>query len=206
MDNKTQAFLTAMEAKLGYELTVVQGCYNAGAVSASAGTHDGGGVVDLGCAWDHQRKVRAARELGGFASFTPDLPAGVWASTSISALRDHGRLAPREPRRRWQASPSTATRPEGNGLAGNAVDRTWPPTDPSVTFHSPGGRRSRAAPSRPGSPAPATPSRRRSTTSARTAALLDDADADTHGRQEPDRRSPEAARAGDRGPGDPPKR
>jgi hypothetical protein len=128
MDNKTQAFLKAMEAKLGYDLTVVQGCYNAGGVSASAGTHDAGGVVDL-VAWDHQRKVRAARELGGFAWYRPDLP-GVWGEHIHLGVRSHGRLSPAA---KAQQADFDAD-PARNGLAGNAVDRTWHPT-PSVTFH-----------------------------------------------------------------------
>ena len=66
MDEKTKAFVQAMEAKLGYPLTIVQGCYNRGGVSASAGTHDLGGVVDL-VPWDFENKVKVARELGAFA-------------------------------------------------------------------------------------------------------------------------------------------
>jgi hypothetical protein len=127
MDRKTQAFLKAMEDKLGYPLTVVQGCYNAGAVSASAGTHDGGGVVDL-VSWDAKRKVRAARELGAFAWFRPDLP-GVWGEHIHLGVRAHGRLSPAA--KAQQADFDGA--PPRNGLAGKAVDRTWHP-DPAVTF------------------------------------------------------------------------
>jgi hypothetical protein len=127
MDRKTMAFLQAMEAKLGYPLTVIQGCYNAGAVSASAGTHDGGGVVDL-VSWDARRKVRAARELGAFAWFRPDLP-GVWGEHIHLGVRDHGRLSPaaKSQQTAYDADPAR------NGLASNAMDRTWHP-DPSVTF------------------------------------------------------------------------
>lgn len=127
MDKKTQAFLRAMEQRLGYELTIVQGSYNAGGVSASAGTHDGGGVVDL-VSWDHRRKVRVARELGAFAWFRPDLP-GVWGEHVHLGIRDHGRLssAAKAQQAGFDADPAR------NGLANNAVDRTWHP-DPSVTF------------------------------------------------------------------------
>ena len=127
MDRKTQAFLQAMEQRLGYDLTVIQGCYNPGGVSASAGTHDGGGVVDL-VSWDHRRKVRVARELGAFAWFRPDLP-GVWGEHVHLGIRDHGRLSPaaKEQQVCYDADPAR------NGLANNALDRTWHP-DPSVTF------------------------------------------------------------------------
>ena len=127
MDRKTMAFLQAMEARLGYPLTVIQGCYNAGAVSASAGTHDGGGVVDL-VSWDARRKVRVARELGAFAWFRPDLP-GVWGEHIHLGVRSHGRLssAAKAQQSAYDGDPAR------NGLASNAVDRTWHP-DPSVTF------------------------------------------------------------------------
>lgn len=127
MDKKTQAFLQAMEQRLGYELTIVQGSYNGGAVSASAGTHDGGGVVDL-VSWDHRRKVRVARELGAFAWFRPDLP-GVWGEHIHLGIRDHGRLS--SAAKAQQAGFDSD--PARNGLANNAIDRTWHP-DPSVTF------------------------------------------------------------------------
>lgn len=130
MDNKTKAFLEAMEERLGYELTVVQGCYNAGGVSASAGTHDGGGVVDL-AAWDHERKVRVARELGAFAWFRPDLP-GVWGEHIHLGIRNHGRLAPaaQAQQRDYDAKPPR------NGLASHASDNTWHPSPP-VEFKYP---------------------------------------------------------------------
>lgn len=127
MDRKTMAFLKAMEAKLGYPLTVVQGCYNPGGVSASAGTHDGGGVVDL-VSWDAKRKVKVARELGAFAWFRPTLP-GVWGEHIHLGIRSHGRLSPAA---KNQQSAFDGD-PARNGLASNLVDRTWRP-DPLVTF------------------------------------------------------------------------
>ncbi len=127
MDRKTMAFLQAMEQKLGYDLTVIQGSYNGGGVPASAGTHDGGGVVDL-VSWDHKRKVRVARELGAFAWFRPDLP-GVWGEHVHLGIRSHGKLsdAAKSQQADFDANPAR------NGLANNAVDRTWRP-DPLVTF------------------------------------------------------------------------
>lgn len=66
VDWHTKAALLKAERLLGYELSIVQGSYNRG-VSASAGTHDGGGVVDL-LEWDWPNKVRALR-LAGFAAW-----------------------------------------------------------------------------------------------------------------------------------------
>lgn len=142
MDNKTAAFLQAMEAELGYELTVLQGCYNPGGVAASGGTHDGGGVVDL-AAYDWQRKVRVARKLGAFAWHRPALP-GVWGEHIHLGIRDHGRLSSAA---RAQQVDYDATPPR-NGLADHAPDLTWHPKPP-VTFRYP--------PPKPPKPKPLTP-------------------------------------------------
>ena len=62
-------------------ITVVQGSYNAGGVGASAGTHDGGGALDVsvnrGCGLHHRATVRALREVGFAAWYRPTIP-GVW--------------------------------------------------------------------------------------------------------------------------------
>ena len=80
VDWKTRAALEEAQALLGYPLTVVQGSYHQG-VSASAGTHDGGGVVDL-LAWDWQRKVKALRKVGSRRGTAPRSAAsGARAST-----------------------------------------------------------------------------------------------------------------------------
>lgn len=78
VDWLTKSALLEAERRLGYPLTITQGSYNAGRVSASAGTHDGGGVVDL-AAYDYQRKVRVLRSLGFAAWHRPERP-GVWGA------------------------------------------------------------------------------------------------------------------------------
>lgn len=114
VDKKTRAFLLQMEARLGYQLTIVQGSYNHG-VSASAGTHDRGGVVDL-APYDFHRKVKVAADLGAFVWHRPYL-AGVWGEHIHLGIRDHGNLAPAAQRQQadWDA------RPPRNGLASHAV-------------------------------------------------------------------------------------
>jgi hypothetical protein len=62
LDRRTAALLTVCEEELGYQLTVVQG-YNPGGVNASAGTHDGIGVVDL-APFDWRNKVKVTRKHG----------------------------------------------------------------------------------------------------------------------------------------------
>jgi hypothetical protein len=47
-NQRTINAILAAEQILGFELRLTQGSYNKGAVSASAGTHDGGGVGDVG--------------------------------------------------------------------------------------------------------------------------------------------------------------
>lgn len=130
MDEKTKAFLEQMEARLGYELTVLQGSYNPGGVGASGGTHDEGGVVDL-APYDGARKVRVARELGAFAWLRPDLP-GVWGEHIHLGIRNHGNLADAAiaQQRDYDADPPR------DGLAGHAIDKTWHP-EPPVTFKYP---------------------------------------------------------------------
>lgn len=142
MDKKTQSFLVAMEAELGYELTVLQGCYNVGGVAASAGTHDGGGVVDL-APYDWENKVRVGRKLGGFGWHRPALP-GVWGEHIHIGIRNHGRLSPsaQSQQRDYDATPPR------DGLALHGLDNTWHPSPP-VTFRYP--------PPKPPKPEPLTP-------------------------------------------------
>lgn len=75
LDNASIASLKQAEAKLGYELTIVQGI---GGAQASAGTHLEGRAVDL-AAWDQARKVRVLKDLGWAAWFRPERP-GVWGA------------------------------------------------------------------------------------------------------------------------------
>lgn len=66
--------------RLGGNLVVVQGSYHRG-VAASAGTHDGGGVLDFSVRGLNQRgingRVKALRTVGFAAWYRPPL-AGVW--------------------------------------------------------------------------------------------------------------------------------
>lgn len=72
---RTHAMLLEAEERLGYNLTVVQGSYHEG-VGASAGTHDGGGAVDLTAA-DWAKKVRVLRRVG-FAAWHRTAIPGTW--------------------------------------------------------------------------------------------------------------------------------
>lgn len=114
VDNLTDAALRECERRLGYPLTIVQGSYNAGRVTASAGTHDGGGVVDL-APWDWRRKVRVLRDVGFAAWHRPAIP-GLWGEHIHAVLMSNKKLA-------TSAAVQVSDYKQGrNGLANNAPD------------------------------------------------------------------------------------
>lgn len=119
VDQMTKQALQAVEKKLGYTLTILQGSYHKG-VGASAGTHDGGGVVDL-APYDHVRKVRAARQVGFAAWYRPAIP-GVWPNHIHMVLIGNARLAP------IAASQVIDYRNHRSGLKGHVHDPTWHPS------------------------------------------------------------------------------
>jgi hypothetical protein len=92
VDWLTRAALEDTARRLGYDLTIVQGSYNAGRVAASAGTHDGGGVVDL-APWDWENKVRELRRTGFAAWYRPAIP-GLWGAHIHAVLIGNRRLSP----------------------------------------------------------------------------------------------------------------
>jgi len=113
VDALTRAALLAVEERLGYPLTILQGSYTTG-VPASAGTHGGGGVVDL-TDWDHVRKVRELRRTGFAAWYRPEIP-GLWVAHIHAVLMGNAKLSPQA---RWQVDEYLAGR---NGLADRGPD------------------------------------------------------------------------------------
>jgi GH25 family lysozyme M1 (1,4-beta-N-acetylmuramidase) len=114
MDKWTRQALLACEDALGYTLTVTQGSFNAGRVSASAGTHDGGGVVDL-APYDWAKKVRVLREHGFAAWHRTPIP-NVWPEHIHAVLIGDTSAAPSAQRQ------VAAYRNGRNGLANNGPD------------------------------------------------------------------------------------
>lgn len=114
VDRLTKHALKRAEWILGYELSITQGSYNAGRVSASAGTHDGGGVVDLK-AWDADAKVRALRAVG-FAAWRRLPHEGPWPEHIHAVLIGNAKLSAGA---RRQVDAYLAGR---NGLANNRPD------------------------------------------------------------------------------------
>lgn len=78
LNQRTLDMLERAEARLGYPLHVIQGSYNAGGVSASAGTHDGGGALDVSATSNPSEVVRALREVG-FAAWHRLPSQGPWS-------------------------------------------------------------------------------------------------------------------------------
>lgn len=117
VDRLTQLALLLAEERLGYTLTVVQGCYNTG-VGTSAGTHDRGGVVDLAPA-DYERKVITLRRIGFAAYYRPELYRGgvrLWPAHIHAVMVGHPDLSPAAAR---QVDAYLAGR---NALADNGPD------------------------------------------------------------------------------------
>ncbi|MEV4823335.1 peptidoglycan-binding protein [Micromonospora sp. NPDC049274] len=78
---RTQAMLAEAQRLLGRTLLLEQGSYNPGGDPTSAGTHDGGGVVDIAVAGMTAARrtavVRALRRVG-FAAWVRDPSQGDW--------------------------------------------------------------------------------------------------------------------------------
>lgn len=127
MDNKTKTAVQLGEKRLGYSLTILQGCYNPGGVSQSAGTHDGGQVIDF-APFDFATKVKVFREMGWFIWHRAAIP-GVWGEHIHGGIRNGGTLSPSA---KAQQVDYDGTPPR-DGLAGHSLDPTFHP-DPPVGF------------------------------------------------------------------------
>jgi hypothetical protein len=81
LNRRTVAMIQAAEKLAGFEFPLMQGSYNKGGVTASAGTHDGGGALDVRAArlTAAQRKtaVLTLRQVG-FAAWLRTPAQGNW--------------------------------------------------------------------------------------------------------------------------------
>jgi peptidoglycan hydrolase-like protein with peptidoglycan-binding domain len=81
VNQRTRSMLAAADAKVPFSIVVSQGSYNAGGVAASAGTHDGGGAVDISVSalTSTQRwQAVAALRTVGFAAWLRTPSQGDW--------------------------------------------------------------------------------------------------------------------------------
>lgn len=77
LNQRTVNMILRAEARLGHTLNILQGSYNRGGVSASAGTHDGGGAVDFSPT-GHPREVVEQLRRSGFAAWHRLPSEGPW--------------------------------------------------------------------------------------------------------------------------------
>ena len=133
IDNRTASALKWVQRKAGIPVVVVQGSYKAGnGASASAGTHDKGGVVDCSVnGLSRKQRIRLVRALkqAGFAAWYRRPMPGVWGPHIHAVLRGHRNLAP------GAAAQVPSYDAHRNGLANNAYDRTWRPKRPRRWSH-----------------------------------------------------------------------
>lgn len=117
-NRRTERMMDEAE-RIGGNLVVTQGSYST-AVGASAGTHDGGGVLDFSVRGlsmrQINRRVRALRRVGFAAWYRPALP-GVWGPHIHAVAIGTKDLAP------IAARQVTAYKLGRDGLRGNGLDR-----------------------------------------------------------------------------------
>ncbi|RKS76719.1 hypothetical protein BZB76_2077 [Actinomadura pelletieri DSM 43383] len=101
VNTRTRRMLTEAERLLGRDLVLDQGSYDPGGDPSSAGTHDGGGVVDISVrGMSPAARVKAARALRrvGFAAWVRSPRQGDWpwhihaaaiSDTDLSAQAQH---------------------------------------------------------------------------------------------------------------------
>lgn len=134
LNRRTAAMIEQAEDVLlkGVKLDILQGSYHSG-VGASAGTHDGGGAVDI--AWPGNSRAKAlevqkALRQVGFAIWVRDDLPGVWNH------HIHG-IAIGDKQMSSGASKQIQDYYAGlNGLAGHARDSSWRP-NPIPVFSYP---------------------------------------------------------------------
>lgn len=115
LNQRTARMLADVERRLGYKLTITQGSWNPGKVSASAGVHDKGGAVDVAPGTNPAAVVLAMRRVG-FAAWHREAIPGLWGEHIHAVAIGDKTLS-------WQAVQQViAYRAGRNGLADNKPD------------------------------------------------------------------------------------
>jgi hypothetical protein len=128
-NRRTVDMIKWAEEKAGFKFVIGQGSYNTG-VSASAGTHDGGGAADFSVRdltiTQRIKMVRALKDAGFAAWYRPAIP-NIWPPHVHAVAIKDKELA-------WLARAQVADYFAGrNGLKGHAKDKTYRP-DPFVMW------------------------------------------------------------------------
>lgn len=123
LDRMTIAALLAAEKQYGRAFRLIQGSYNAGGVGASAGTHDGGGAVDLGWCIRFRKQNRCMRAYAKAAGWPRPTILGLWSR------HYHAIIIGNEKASSGAKSQVAEYRAGGDGLVGGTPDRFWRPND-----------------------------------------------------------------------------
>lgn len=119
LNKRSAKMMDEVQRGVGFRIRPTQGSYS-GSVGASAGTHNGGGAIDISVRGlttrQINRLVKRMRRVGWAAWYRPTLP-GVWSS-HVHAIALGTRDLP--PLARAQVLDYKKGR---NGLKGHAVDR-----------------------------------------------------------------------------------
>lgn len=121
-DRKTVDALEWVERKSGVTISISQGSYNPGGVSASGSTHAAGGAVDVRCAHlSFRNKVRLVRWLkrAGFAAWRRKAVPGVWGEHVHALQIQNAKLSPSAA---WQVGQFLARR---SGLSSGGWDPSY---------------------------------------------------------------------------------
>lgn len=131
-DARTVQMIRWAEKKAGFTFGIAQGSYNTG-VSASAGTHDGGGTVDFSIRNMSEHRLETmlnALKDAGFAAWHRTIDQG-FDSPHVHAVaigcKDLAPIAARQ---------VTSFDANKDGLKSNKPDKTYRP-DPKVQFSLP---------------------------------------------------------------------
>lgn len=136
VDKRTRSALEWVDRhvhkRIGKHIRMTQGSYNRGGVSASAGTHDGGGVIDLAVTGFTHREIYLINRWmrrAGFASWVRPYLPGVWPMHVHAVLMGHKNAAP------LAKSQMRAYLAHRDGLAGNRWDGSWRPKQRRTWSH-----------------------------------------------------------------------
>lgn len=110
-------------------MTLVQGGYNAGGVSASAGTHDGGGAFDF-TPFNAKNRVKILRLLGTAVWDRPTIP-GLWSRHVHGIVCGDGTASA------GAKAQVTEYYRGGDGLVGGLADPNWRPKVLPILFVAP---------------------------------------------------------------------
>lgn len=122
LDRRTVSALEWVEKKTGQTIIITQGSYNPGGVSASGGTHDGGGVIDLRTVHlTRKQRIKLVRTLkkAGFATWYRKPP--IFPYHIHAVLLDHRSASPAA------KAQMVSYLNHRNGLVGDAYDDTYRP-------------------------------------------------------------------------------